>query len=61
MWRILQEMVSWDDFYSFHFTVQNHLKDIQLAFELTGAEEITEGRLLSLSCSMKLSTNDGCS
>jgi len=36
-------MVSWDDFFKFHFCVQSHLKDIKLAFELTGAEEITEG------------------
>lgn len=36
-------MVSWEDFFKFHFSVQTHLKDIKLAFELTGAEEITEG------------------
>jgi calcium uptake protein 1, mitochondrial len=36
------ELVTWDDFYKFHFHVQNHVADIKLAFELTGTEEITE-------------------
>lgn len=36
------ELVTWDDFYKFHFHVHNHVADIKLAFELTGTEEITE-------------------
>lgn len=37
-----QELVTWEDFYKFHFNVQSNLEDIKLAFELTGAAEITE-------------------
>jgi Ca2+-binding EF-hand superfamily protein len=37
-----EELVTWDDFYKFHFNVQSNLEDIKLAFELTGAAEITE-------------------
>ncbi|KAE9099342.1 hypothetical protein PF010_g15229 [Phytophthora fragariae] len=35
-------MVTWEEFFAFHFNVQSHLPDIKLAFELTGADEITE-------------------
>ncbi|TYZ57373.1 hypothetical protein PybrP1_009534 [[Pythium] brassicae (nom. inval.)] len=37
-----QELVTWDDFYKFHFNVQSNLEDIKLAFDLIGAAEITE-------------------
>lgn len=37
--------MTWDDFYKFHFNVQSNLEDIKLAFDLTGAGEITEGLL----------------
>ena len=37
-------MVTWDEFLTFHFIVQNDLADIKLVFELTGAKEITEGK-----------------
>lgn len=36
------EVVTWEDFYKFHFNVESNVADIKLAFELTGAEEITE-------------------
>ncbi|KAI9983864.1 hypothetical protein PInf_005137 [Phytophthora infestans] len=35
-------VVTWDEFFMFHFNVQSNLPDIKLAFELTGADEITE-------------------
>ncbi|KAG7377234.1 Calcium uptake protein 1, mitochondrial [Phytophthora pseudosyringae] len=35
-------VVTWEEFFTFHFNVQSNLSDIKLAFELTGAEEITE-------------------
>ncbi|ETI55097.1 hypothetical protein F441_02171 [Phytophthora nicotianae CJ01A1] len=35
-------VVTWDEFFEFHFNVQSNLPDIKLAFELTGADEITE-------------------
>ncbi|KAF1777311.1 EF-Hand 1, calcium-binding site [Phytophthora cactorum] len=35
-------VVTWDEFFAFHFNVQCNLPDIKLAFELTGADEITE-------------------
>ncbi|KAG2772010.1 hypothetical protein PC129_g17267 [Phytophthora cactorum] len=35
-------VVMWDEFFAFHFNVQCNLPDIKLAFELTGADEITE-------------------
>lgn len=38
-----EELVTWEDFYKFHFNVQSNLDDIKLAFELTGVAEITEG------------------
>ncbi|KAJ8533406.1 hypothetical protein ON010_g13850 [Phytophthora cinnamomi] len=34
--------ITWEEFFAFHFNVQSHLPDIKLAFELTGADEITE-------------------
>ncbi|GAB9464157.1 hypothetical protein Gpo141_00001597 [Globisporangium polare] len=40
--NVSEELVTWEDFYNFHFNVQNNLDDIKLAFELTGAAEITE-------------------
>ncbi|KAG7394649.1 Calcium uptake protein 1, mitochondrial [Phytophthora boehmeriae] len=39
-------IVSWEDFFAFHFNVQGHLADIKLAFELTGIEEITEAEFI---------------
>jgi hypothetical protein len=39
----LQGVVTWEEFVAFHFSVQSNLPDIKLAFELTGAAEITEG------------------
>ncbi|RLN14362.1 hypothetical protein BBJ28_00007395 [Nothophytophthora sp. Chile5] len=40
-------LVTWDEFFAFHFNVQSNLPDIKLAFELTGAAEITEGSVHS--------------
>ena len=37
-------MVLWAEFCAFHFTVRNYLPDIKLAFELTKAQVITEGK-----------------
>ncbi|EGZ12772.1 hypothetical protein PHYSODRAFT_316363 [Phytophthora sojae] len=35
-------VITWEEFFAFHFNVQSHLPDIKLAFELTGADEVTE-------------------
>lgn len=40
----LQGVITWEEFFAFHFNVQSHLPDIKLAFELTGADEVTEGK-----------------
>ena len=40
-------MVTWNDFCTFHFTMRSYLRDIELAFELTKAQEITEGKMSS--------------
>ncbi|RLN61163.1 hypothetical protein BBJ29_002850 [Phytophthora kernoviae] len=39
-------VVKWEEFFAFHFNVQGNLADIKLAFELTGAEEITEAEFI---------------
>ncbi|TDH73917.1 hypothetical protein CCR75_008893 [Bremia lactucae] len=40
------DVVTWDEFCTFHFNVQHNLPDIKLAFELTGADEITEAEFI---------------
>ncbi|DAZ96983.1 TPA: hypothetical protein N0F65_012115 [Lagenidium giganteum] len=52
------ELVTWEDFYKFHFNVQGNLEDIKLTFELTGTEEITEAdfiRATRIVCGVELS------
>ncbi|KAL4110940.1 hypothetical protein PRIC1_002624 [Phytophthora ramorum] len=39
-------VVTWEEFFAFHFNVQSNLPDIKLAFELTGADEITEAEFI---------------
>ncbi|CAI5710245.1 unnamed protein product [Hyaloperonospora brassicae] len=36
------DVVTWNEFCTFHFTVRSYLRDIELACELTKAQEITE-------------------
>nr|CCA17779.1 conserved hypothetical protein [Albugo laibachii Nc14] len=53
-----KERVNWTEFYNFHFHIQHNLRDIQLALELAGKDEITETdfiRAVAIVCEIELS------